>query len=45
MLTLEILVDIPNNEIEGVKQQFVQLGFTVKTVRQASGLWSLAAAK
>ena len=42
---VELLVDIPNDRIKDIVDQFKELGFTVETAQQASGLWSLAAAK
>lgn len=42
---VEILVDIPNDKIEQKKQEFKEVGFEVVVQQQASGLWSLAAAK
>ncbi len=44
-VTVELIVDIPADRLEAVKQDFKDEGFTVETQQQGSGLWSVAAAK
>lgn len=42
---LELLVDIPEAELPGAREQFEQLGFKVVTTQQSADGWALAAAK
>jgi hypothetical protein len=42
---LELIVDIPEDEVQGLRRQFEQVGFAVVAKEQSGGLWALAAAK
>ena len=42
---LELIVDVPADQVATVRQDYEDEGYAVKTTQQASGLWSVAAAK
>ena len=44
-IDLKLIVDIPADQVATVEQDFKDEGYSVVAKQQASGLWSVAAAK